>query len=448
VRIALDDDGDGIPNTRDNAPLIYNPDQLDRDQDGVGDMADNCPERYNPSQADEDGDGVGDACVNPATGQKDYREALIVPEETKRPGEPIWVKASFVNTSGRELLTFKPDCINTVFTIKDSLGLQLHPIIKEKIYAIPRDLIAIPDGGEFSVTCDLSEMFHPSQLRAQEDQYEVQASYGNHARDPDIDPVTGVCKETPCLDLWIGAVTSPKQHISIQGEALDKKNAKSAFDPTTWLVQWASMDGPPIAARMDFTGSGLTAGAIDPASIRLNGRVPIQGSATVSGNALTVHFNRSQAVQSFGSVVPGSRVFAAVQGRTLDKAFSFTTGQTITLAAAIPVGVDIKPGSHPNAVNLGSSGVLPVAILSTAGFDARTVNPATVTLAGSHVQLKGKGTPVTSVYDVNGDGRLDLVVHVSTEALQLSDTDSVAVLEGYTMQGEPIIGSDSVRVVP
>ena len=448
VGIERDDDGDGIPNARDNAPLIYSLDQLDRDQDGVGDMADNCPERYNPSQADEDGDGVGDACVNPATGQKDYREALIVPEETMRPGEPIWVKASFVNTSGRELLTFKPDCINTVFTIKDSLGLQLHPIIKEKIYAIPRDLVAIPHGGEFSVTCDLSEMFHPSQLRAQGDQYEVQASYGNHARDPDIDPVTGVCKETPCIDLWIGAVTSPKQHISIQGEAVEKKSAKSTFDPTTWLVQWASMDGPPIAARIDFTGSGLTAAAIDPASIRLNGRVPIQGSATASGDVLTVYFNRSQAVQSFGTVVPGSRLFASVQGRTLDQAVSFTAGQTITLAAALPVAVDIKPGSHPNTINLGSKGVLPVAILSTADFDARTVNPATVTLAGSHVQLKGKGTPVTSVYDVNGDGRQDLVVHVSTEALQLSDTDSVAVLEGYTTQGVPIIGSDTVRVVP
>jgi hypothetical protein len=52
------------------------------------------------------------------------------------------------------------------------------------------------------------------------------------------------------------------------------------------------------------------------------------------------------------------------------------------------------------------------------------------------------------VYDVNGDGRLDLVVHVSTEALKLSETDSLAVLEGYTTQGIPIIGSDSVRVVP
>jgi tRNA pseudouridine-54 N-methylase len=38
------------------------------------------------------------------------------------------------------------------------------------------------------------------------------------------------------------------------------------------------------------------------------------------------------------------------------------------------------------------------------------------------VALKGKGTPMASTQDVNGDGRMDLVVHVSTEALQLSDT--------------------------
>jgi hypothetical protein len=38
-----DTDGDGIPDTNDNAPLNPNPDQLDTDGDGVGDVADNNP---------------------------------------------------------------------------------------------------------------------------------------------------------------------------------------------------------------------------------------------------------------------------------------------------------------------------------------------------------------------------------------------------------------------
>ena len=55
---------------------------------------------------------------------------------------------------------------------------------------------------------------------------------------------------------------------------------------------------------------------------------------------------------------------------------------------------------------------------------------------------------MASAEDVNGDGLLDLVVHVSTSVLQLSETDTEAVLEGRTVDGTPIRGTDTVRVVP
>lgn len=55
---------------------------------------------------------------------------------------------------------------------------------------------------------------------------------------------------------------------------------------------------------------------------------------------------------------------------------------------------------------------------------------------------------MASFEDVNGDGFLDLVVHVSTSALQLSETRTEAVLEGKTFDGTPIRGTDTVRVVP
>ena len=37
---------------------------LDGDSDGVFDSADNCPDLFNPNQRDLDGNGVGDACQN------------------------------------------------------------------------------------------------------------------------------------------------------------------------------------------------------------------------------------------------------------------------------------------------------------------------------------------------------------------------------------------------
>jgi Beta-propeller repeat len=120
----------------------------------------------------------------------------------------------------------------------------------------------------------------------------------------------------------------------------------------------------------------------------------------------------------------------------------------ITQSSVVRVGIDIKPGSFPNSVNLGSGGTVPVAIFSTPAFDARTVNPLTVTLASAPVKLKGKGTPMASFQDVNGDGLVDLVVHVDTTAFELSETDKLAVLEGQTFAGMMIRGTDSVRVVP
>jgi hypothetical protein len=112
------------------------------------------------------------------------------------------------------------------------------------------------------------------------------------------------------------------------------------------------------------------------------------------------------------------------------------------------VGIDIKPGSDPNSINLDSNGVVPVAILSSASFDAATVDPLTVALASAQVRLKGKSGNAGSLEDVNGDGYADLVVQVYTDQLALEPSDEEAVLTGYTYDGLPIRGSDLVRVVP
>ncbi|MBI4503356.1 MAG: hypothetical protein HY700_19635 [Gemmatimonadetes bacterium] len=116
--------------------------------------------------------------------------------------------------------------------------------------------------------------------------------------------------------------------------------------------------------------------------------------------------------------------------------------------AVLEVGIDIKPGSDPNTINLGSGGTVPVGILSSADFDARTVDPLTVTLAGAAVKLRGKGTAMAAAQDVNADGVLDLVVHVETSALELTEGDIEGVLEGQTFGGVRIRGADSVRIVP
>jgi parallel beta-helix repeat protein len=117
---------------------------------------------------------------------------------------------------------------------------------------------------------------------------------------------------------------------------------------------------------------------------------------------------------------------------------------------AIKVTVDVKPGDS-NTVNLRSRGTTPVAIYSTDSFDASTLDPQKLTLAGGTVAVRPNGTVQASLEDVNGDGRLDLVVHVYTETMNyqaLTGQNGTVTLEGRTYNGELVRGTDSVRIVP
>ena len=115
----------------------------------------------------------------------------------------------------------------------------------------------------------------------------------------------------------------------------------------------------------------------------------------------------------------------------------------------IEVTIDIKPGSFPNSINLSSAGVIPVAILSSATFDATTVDPDTISLAGARIKMVGKsGKYLAHEEDINGDGLIDLVCQVETAQFMIEVGESVAVLEAETYEGILIRGEDTVRIVP
>ncbi len=106
----------------------------------------------------------------------------------------------------------------------------------------------------------------------------------------------------------------------------------------------------------------------------------------------------------------------------------------------IDVDIDIKPGSDPNSINLGSKGKVSVAILTTSDFDATDVD-------GSTVEFEGASATKWSKEDVDKDGDTDLVLKFNIQDLGLTSGDTEGSLTGWTTGGLPIGGTDSVKIV-
>jgi hypothetical protein len=114
----------------------------------------------------------------------------------------------------------------------------------------------------------------------------------------------------------------------------------------------------------------------------------------------------------------------------------------------ITADIDIKPGSFPNSINPKSKGKIPVAILSSATFNAVTqVDQGSLTFGhiGNELSLAFCNS---NGEDVNGDTLLDLVCHFHTQTAAFESGDTQGILKGKTVGDIPIIGTDSVRIVP
>lgn len=152
-----------------------------------------------------------------------------------------------------------------------------------------------------------------------------------------------------------------------------------------------------------------------------------------------------------GNTPPASLGAAFVRVSPQKNAFGFSDFDDVSLTlvtpGTCPVGIDIKPGSFPNSINPKSRGTIPVAILSTAAFDAPSrVDRSSLTFGktGNEASLAFCNS---SPEDVNGDGLLDLICHFRTQQTGFQPGDTEGILKGEDNEGRAIIGRDSVRIV-
>ena len=204
-----------------------------------------------------------------------------------------------------------------------------------------------------------------------------------------------------------------------------------------------------------------TAGAIsvavdDFAQVRVNG-VAVGTTGSVTDMSLAGAGQSSLATFDITSfLAPGTNIitirgangpFACGAGPYNCNPAGVVFGGSLSFQSAIEVSIDIKPGSFPNSINSKSKGTIPVAILSTADFDAPTQVDRTSLTFGRTGDEASLAFCTRSDEDVNGDGLLDIVCHFRTHltAFQVGDTEGI--LKGKTVGGVPIEGRDSVRIV-
>jgi hypothetical protein len=107
--------------------------------------------------------------------------------------------------------------------------------------------------------------------------------------------------------------------------------------------------------------------------------------------------------------------------------------------------VDVKPGSDPARIKVGSKGSLPVAILGSVDYDVTEIDVPTL-LLGDQV------APLGASFYQGVDGYLELRLKFSNEAVSytLGDVQTDQTCEiwisGAFHDGTPLLGSDSVVV--
>jgi hypothetical protein len=152
-------------------------------------------------------------------------------------------------------------------------------------------------------------------------------------------------------------------------------------------------------------------GAID---LRPTGsQLVLDGSRSVDPDGTITSWDWYVSTASTDSVYQGKTVSipATAEPETITLVVTDNGGLTDFVTTAT-VPLDIKPGSDDNPISVGSKGVTPMALLSSAALDATAIDASTLKLGPKGASPAPQGVHAE---DVNGDGRLDLMLQFPTQ---------------------------------
>jgi hypothetical protein len=113
-------------------------------------------------------------------------------------------------------------------------------------------------------------------------------------------------------------------------------------------------------------------------------------------------------------------------------------------SGGVPISIEVPIDIQPNSINPRSRGTLSVAILTTATFDATTINAATIRFGATGTEA----APIrVAVEDVNNDGVPDLLLQFNTQDTRIQCQTISASLTGQTFEGQNFHGSDAIQTI-
>lgn len=226
------------------------------------------------------------------------------------------------------------------------------------------------------------------------------------------------------------------------------------FDPSASLADLVTNQIAAIKLNVSVTRSCPTGADVRFNNSTQTGAESLSYSDVTPGDSIS--FTETPSLAAF--TPPGTVLTCTV---TATAETSGSTAQTIGTETvhihSIPksVRIDVKPGSLPNSINLGSKGNVPVALLGSSTFNANSVQDSSVRFRAGSCTFAQSAAFGLGVSNLTGTAqRQSRLYHVPTNQFaepqpgDFTHSTTVAHLNGYTTAGMPWCGTDSVRIVP